>query len=91
MSETGAITNGNGVKSGLPLSAAVLFPGRATITVQEMAGALRITATHVKDLLEEGKILGVNATGNGGIGAPGRKRWRIPVDSFDQFVKANLS
>jgi hypothetical protein len=56
-----------------------------------MAGALRITATHVKDLLEEGKILGVNATGNGGIGAPGRKRWRIPVDSFDQFVKANLS
>jgi excisionase family DNA binding protein len=73
-----------------PLSAAKLFPGRTVLTVNEVAAALRVTNAHVKNMVEEGKLIAVNSAGTGGGAVASRKHWRIPVGSFDQFVRRNL-
>jgi excisionase family DNA binding protein len=53
---------------------------RRVLTVAEVADKLRITEQHVIDLIEEGKIQGVN------IGGAARCYWRIPVEGYIKFL-----
>lgn len=59
----------------------LLFPGRKTLTVLEVAGALRVTDQHVFDLIDEGKIGAVN------VGGGRRNHWRIPASEYLAFLK----
>jgi hypothetical protein len=68
---------------------ATLFPGRTTLRVQEVADALSLSVNHVIDLLEEGRIIGVNTAGAGSKTT--RAQWRIPCASYDTFILNNRS
>ena len=46
---------------------------------------LRVAEQHVLDLIEEGRIQAIN------IGGTGRNFWRILVEAYEAFVKANHS
>ena len=64
---------------------ALLFAGRTTLYVSEVAEKLRITEQHVRNLIDEGKLLAIN------VGTNERKFWRIPVEEYDRFLKKNFS
>jgi len=59
----------------------LLFPGRSSLYVGEVAGKLGITDQHVIDLLEEGQLGGVN------VGGGSRNFWRIPVPEYEKFLR----
>jgi len=60
------------------------FPAdRRVLMVQEVAERLRISEQHVIDLIEEGKIQGIN------IGGHGRHYYRIPKEGFEAYVREN--
>lgn len=63
----------------LPTSAK-LFPGRKTLTLNEVADALSICRDQVLGLIDEGLLDAVN------IGTRQRAHWRISVEAFDAFV-----
>jgi hypothetical protein len=65
-----------------------LFPGRTSLYVSEVARALHISCLQVRNLIEEGKIKGVNIAGKNTTLA---KYWRIPVAAYDAFIKENQS
>lgn len=73
----------------LPLSSLlphVLFPGRASLSVAEVAKALRVTQRHVLDLVDEGFFPGtVNVAGAGNCSS--RRVVRIPISGYDHFVR----
>ncbi|MCI0351227.1 MAG: helix-turn-helix domain-containing protein, partial [Acidobacteriales bacterium] len=56
-------------------------PDRRILYVREIALKLRVTEQHVSDLIEEGKLQAVNVAGSG------RKSWRIPVESYEAFLR----
>ena len=53
--------------------------------VQEVAKVLSCADQHVLDLIDEGRLLGIN------IGGGERKHWRVPVESFQRFIQENNS
>ena len=59
----------------------LLFPGRASLYVSEVADKLGVTNQHVIDLLQEGQLGGVN------VGGGTRNFWRIPVPEYEKFLK----
>lgn len=59
----------------------LLFPGRSSLYVSEVAEKLSVTEQHVLDLLEEGQIGGIN------VGGGSRNFWRIPVPEYEKFLK----
>ena len=63
----------------------LLFPGRKMLYVGEVAERLQVDEQHVRDLIEEGKLHAIDAGGGG------RKFWRIPVTSWERFMKARSS
>lgn len=69
-----------------PLLAAKIFPGRQTLTCQEVAKVMAVTPRHIADLCAEGTIQAMNLSGEGN----GRSlnRWRIPVAAYDAWVQA---
>ena len=64
---------------------ALLFAGRKTLYVSEVAKDLRVTEQHVRNLIEEGNLLAIN------VGTNDRKFWRIPVEEYERFLKKNFS
>lgn len=64
---------------------ALLFPGRKTLYVAEVAERLSMDDQQVRDLIDEGKIHAID------IGGGTRKFWRIPVSSFERFLKERSS
>lgn len=77
------------VQEELPLSSVrphVLFPGRSSLYVHEVAKALRITPQHVIDMIAEGKIQAVNIAGKN---QTKREFWRIPVSEYDAYLMRN--
>ena len=64
------------------------FPkDRTVLYVFEIAARLNVTEQHVIDLIDEGRLRAVNV---GGTGARGRRHYRIPVEAWEHFVRANL-
>lgn len=63
------------------------FPGRSVLSVSEVAAALEVTERHIIDLIDEGRLAGINISASGS----GRKHWRIPVSAYDAFINANKS
>lgn len=61
---------------------------RTVLHVMEVAAKLRVTQRHVIDLIEEGKLRAINVAG--GNNASGRRHYRIPVDSWERYVRENL-
>src|SRR5438105_851202 len=64
---------------------ALLFPGRKMLYVKEVAERLGADEDDVRSLIEEGKLHAVD------VGGGGRKFWRIPVTSFERFLKQRSS
>lgn len=63
------------------------FPkDRTVLYVGEVALKLRVTEQHVLDLIDEGKLRAINIAG---VNATDRKFYRIPVEAWDAYVKAN--
>lgn len=62
------------------------FPGRTVLYVSEVAQKLDVTEQHILNLIEEGRLTALNVgTTNG------RKFWRIPVESWAAYLKANAT
>jgi excisionase family DNA binding protein len=61
-------------------------PSRTVLSVQEVARKLRISEQHVIDLIDEGKLRGVNIAGKG---ASGRRFYRIPAEVYYAYLEAN--
>lgn len=64
------------------------FPGRTTLYLHEVAERLGVSSRHVADLIEEGQLAAINIAGES---ATSRKHYRIPVESYRQFVTVRLS
>jgi len=68
--------------------ASLRFPAdRTVLQVMEVARRLRVTKRHVLDLIEEGRLRAINVAGSSAIG---RRRYRIPVEAWDAYVRENL-
>lgn len=63
------------------------FPGRTTLTVDEIAEKLGVTAKHVGDLIAENELQGVDAAGKDAS----RRCMRVPVESYRDFVTARMT
>ena len=59
--------------------------GPEVLTVGEVAERLKVDEQHVRDLIEEGEMAGVN------IGTGRRKRWRVAREEFERFKKRRAS
>ena len=66
------------------------FPGRSTLFVAEVAQALRITKQHVINLIDEGFLSAIDVANcsNSKSGAPTRRALRIPVGSYDNYIRS---
>jgi excisionase family DNA binding protein len=63
------------------------FPGRTTLYVHEVAAKLSISERHVADLIDEGRLRAVNIAGKN---ITDRKFYRIPIESYREFIQASL-
>jgi excisionase family DNA binding protein len=64
------------------------FPAdRMVLQVAEVAKRLRVCKYHVVGLIEEGKLRAINVAGSS---ATGRKCYRIPLESWEAYVRENL-
>lgn len=63
------------------------FTGRTSLTLQEIADKLACTSEHVIHLIEDGSLPAIDIKG------PGAKRnlWRVPVESYRQFIASRMS
>ena len=69
-----------------PTSTGLPFPGRTVLYVAEVAQKLDVSQQHILNLIEEGRLTAIN------VGATkGHKFWRIPVESWAAYLKANAS
>lgn len=72
------------------MSEQLMFPSlafpkeRRVLYVFEVAEMLRVTQRHVIDLIDEGKLKAVNIAGDN---STDRKFYRIPVESYDAFIR----
>lgn len=72
--------------SQLPL-AQITFPGRTVLMISEVAKALCCTETHVRDLIDEGQLVAVDIASPAASGSKPRQCLRIPVSSYDNFLR----
>lgn len=63
------------------------FPGRTTLTLQEIAKKLDCTTTHLIHLIEDGSLQAIDIKGAGGV----RNTWRVPIENYRQFVAKRMS
>lgn len=65
----------------------LLFDRKRTVLyVSEIAEKLSVTERHVINLIEEGKLRAINV---GGQNSSGRKFYRIPVEWWEEYLRAN--
>lgn len=72
---------GDGIDSSLD------FPGRTTLYPYECAERIRCTTNHIYDLIEEGKLVGIDISGRGNLS--NRRCVRVPVEAWRAFLKSN--
>ncbi|MCX6951168.1 MAG: hypothetical protein NTV51_03140 [Verrucomicrobia bacterium] len=63
------------------------FPGRATLTVKEIAAKLGWTAKHIINLIGDGEMPCLNGRGRG----VRRGTFRVPLECYRDFVTARLT
>jgi excisionase family DNA binding protein len=64
-----------------------LFPDRKSLTVEEVAVRLRFTPTHIKNLIRDGELNAVNISKDV---EDSRVRYRIPIESYHEFLGARV-
>jgi len=57
----------------------------AVLRVAECANKLGVTAQHVLNLIEEGKLRAID------VGGGSRRFYRIPIEALDDFLKRRAS
>jgi excisionase family DNA binding protein len=66
------------------------FDGRNALRIEEVAERLAVTSRHVSHLIEEGTLQAVDVRS----GLAGREKqrpcWRIPIESYREFVRRRL-
>lgn len=63
------------------------FPGRVTLTVDEIATRLGATTQHILDLIEEGELVAVDLSGKGAT----RRYCKIPVEAYREFIVKRMT
>lgn len=63
------------------------FPGRATVTLAEIATKLGGSTQHYSNLIDDGTLTALDLTGHTGS----RRMLRVPVDEYRRFVLACLT
>lgn len=63
------------------------FPGRTTLTLQEIAKKLSCTVDHLHNFIDEGALQAVNIRGTG----TKHNCWRVPIETYRQFVLSRFS
>lgn len=63
----------------------LLFPGRKVLYVAEVAERLDLTDRHVINLIEEGLLKAINV---GGDNTSGRRFYRIPIEAYEEYLRA---
>lgn len=65
----------------------LLFPGRKSLTVTEVARKLNFSVQHIINLIHSGEL---NALNNSKAPKQTRASLRIPVESYHEFLAARL-
>jgi hypothetical protein len=77
------------------ISPSVIFPGRISLYLWEVAEVFPCHVNHVRDLIEEGKLGAIDISGNkvaiGRHCAAARRFWRVPVSEYEKFIQDNRS
>jgi excisionase family DNA binding protein len=60
------------------------FAGRSVLHVDEIARHLRVTRQHVTHWIDDGSLAAINVNSDPNK----RNRWRIPLESYQAFLKA---
>ncbi|PTX95748.1 helix-turn-helix domain-containing protein [Opitutus sp. ER46] len=63
------------------------FPGRTTLTAAEIAARLGWDEKHVRDLITEGELPGIDGKGKGAS----RGSYRVPAESYRDFITARIT
>lgn len=63
------------------------FPGRTTLTAAEIAARLGWDEKHVRDLIAEGELPGIDGKGKGAT----RGSYRVPAESYRDFITARMT
>lgn len=63
------------------------FPGRTTLTAAEIAERLGYDEKHVRDLITEGELPGIDGKGKGAT----RGSYRVPVENYRDFITARMT
>lgn len=63
------------------------FPGRSTLTAAEIAARLGWDEKHVRDLIIEGELPGIDGKGKGSK----RGSYRVPAESYRDFITARMT
>ena len=63
------------------------FPGRVTLTAKEIAERLGWDEKHIRDLIAEGVIPGLDGKGKDAS----RGSYRVPIESYRDFIMARMT
>jgi hypothetical protein len=63
------------------------FPGRVTLTSEEIANRLGWDVKHIRDLINEGIIPGVDGRGKNAT----RGTYQVPIESYRDFITARMT
>lgn len=61
------------------------FRDRSLLYLHEVAKLLLVTRRHIKDLIDEGHLAGVN------VGGGSHKHWRVPLTEVRRFLRSRNS
>lgn len=63
------------------------FPGRTTLTAEEIATRLGWEPKHVRQLIAEGELPGIDGKGKGAT----RASYRVPIENYRDFIAARMT
>lgn len=63
------------------------FPGRTALYPHECATKLGCHVDHIYDLIEEGRLVGINIAGGNNLSS--RRCVRVPVEAWRKFLTEN--
>jgi excisionase family DNA binding protein len=65
------------------------FPkDRRVLYIHEIAAKLRCTKRHVVDLIDEGRLRAINI---GGWMPSGRRKLRVPIEAWNDYLRRNMT
>ncbi|MBL9187902.1 MAG: helix-turn-helix domain-containing protein [Opitutaceae bacterium] len=63
------------------------FPGRTTLTAAEIAERLGFDEKHIRDLINEGELPGIDGKGKDAT----RGSFRVPIENYRDFITARMT